>query len=495
MKLGIYNAYWSTLGGGEIQACSIVDALSGQFEIDLIGHESFDLGRAREFLSVRLEGTKFRQIQKDASNAIIASADYGLFINHTFRSTVPSLAQRSIYFCMFPHQLTSSRGRRFVKEHLGKFAARAHLSGGVISHNGVNKLIGPAIARFEPGESQLKITLDAERKIEISVSIINPIQKTEIQTISGQTTITIPPDTTCAVISPVILGKDLNIDHAPEIVGITTSGSAINPSPRSLRQRLRNFDPMDFLDSYDGISSNSIYTQQWINTYWGRDSHVIYPPVEMLQSDSPRSNTIVSVGRFFPPGSDHSKNQLELVRAFKQLCHAGLTEWKLVLIGGCAPEYRDYAMAVRREADGFPIEIRLNSPRKALNEVLQTSAIYWHATGLNSNHLSHPERAEHFGITPVEAMSAGAVPVVYAAGGVVESVRNGVNGFHYQTIDELISHTRHLINNPNLLNGFSESAIQFSRNYSREVHAQNVRSYVQQIINKDQGFSGAEREL
>ena len=46
---------------------------------------------------------------------------------------------------------------------------------------------------------------------------------------------------------------------------------------------------------------------------------------------------------------------------------------------------------------------------------------------------------EDFGITPVEAMTAGAVPILYDAGGHKEIIKEGVNGFIWQSISSLIN--------------------------------------------------------
>jgi glycosyltransferase involved in cell wall biosynthesis len=49
----------------------------------------------------------------------------------------------------------------------------------------------------------------------------------------------------------------------------------------------------------------------------------------------------------------------------------------------------------------------------------------------------HPERFEHFGMTTAEAMAAGCVPMVIAAGGQVEIVRDGGDGFWWSSPAEL----------------------------------------------------------
>ena len=73
--------------------------------------------------------------------------------------------------------------------------------------------------------------------------------------------------------------------------------------------------------------------------------------------------------------------------------------------------------------------LHVDSSGAELDALYRGAAVYWHATGLDEDIDDDPVRAEHFGITTVEAMSAGAVPVVIAAGGQPEIVRDGVDGF------------------------------------------------------------------
>ena len=74
--------------------------------------------------------------------------------------------------------------------------------------------------------------------------------------------------------------------------------------------------------------------------------------------------------------------------------------------------------------------------------------MFWHATGLGEDTDTHPERLEHFGISTVEAMSAGAVPVVIGRAGQLELCEGGVAGYHWQTVDELVARTAELIADP-----------------------------------------------
>jgi glycosyltransferase involved in cell wall biosynthesis len=201
-----------------------------------------------------------------------------------------------------------------------------------------------------------------------------------------------------------------------------------------------------------------------------------------LRSPGEKEQLIVSVGRFFGEQSGHSKRQLELVRAFRQLVESGVTGWRLVLIGGCAAADREYAMAVRAEAVGLPVEVRLNAPGSFVDSSLAAASIYWHGAGYGSDLEAMPERAEHFGIAPIEAMSAGAVPVVFDAAGPAEVVRSGVDGLVYRSLDELVAHTQRLINDEGYRNSLVASARERSVVYNHEHFETNVRSLIDRIV-------------
>ena len=72
-----------------------------------------------------------------------------------------------------------------------------------------------------------------------------------------------------------------------------------------------------------------------------------------------------------------------------------------------------------------------------LRQLYSQATLYWHATGYGENEAHHPERFEHFGITPVEAMAAGCVPIVLGKGGLPEIVEHDKSGFLWNTLDEL----------------------------------------------------------
>jgi len=204
--------------------------------------------------------------------------------------------------------------------------------------------------------------------------------------------------------------------------------------------------------SYTKFLSNSKYTAGWVKKIWDADSEVVYPPVRATVKPGKKVALITSIGRFFDPSLGHSKKQFELLEAFTRMfsSRVGIGSWKLSFVGGADSASRDYALAIRRGAIGLPVEVHLNAPRETVETTLATASIYWHGGGFGEDAQLHPERFEHFGIAVVEAMAAGAVPVVFAAAGPAEIVRHGIDGFHWKTVEELQSYTRQLMTDEEL---------------------------------------------
>ncbi len=379
MRIAVFNLYWSTYGGGEQVAGAIAKAFADDHEVVLLGPEPIDVATTIARLGIDLSGCGYLRVVDDAT-ASVASADFDLFINTTYRSSAENLAPIGLYYVHFPGPPRTGRHRatHVLARGMAGMTSRAKSGKLRAVHTGL------------------------ERRTE-------------------RTT---------------------------------------------------------WARSYTTFLSNSTFTAGWVTRMWKVPSVVLYPPVrpEVLPGD--KSHTIASVGRFFDPKYGHCKKQLDLLHAFIELEKHGADEWRLQLVGGADASSRDYALAVRRGAIGHAVDVHFNAPRSLVRETLAAAGIFWHGGGYGEDVNTHPERFEHFGIAVVEAMTAGAVPVVFGAAGPAEIVRHAVDGFHWHTPAELVHFTRELISNPSRLATMSASAQQRASDFSSESFSNGLHDAV-----------------
>jgi glycosyltransferase involved in cell wall biosynthesis len=207
------------------------------------------------------------------------------------------------------------------------------------------------------------------------------------------------------------------------------------------------------LSRFQTVVCNSDFTRGHIDPRIGRRAVVIYPPVEPVKPvRGKKKKIILSVGRFHP-----LKKQDVLIRAFRK---AGFPKYELVLAGGLLLSDEGYFRRLKTEAKGLAVRFLPNIPFDKLTALYNQASVYWHGAGYRE---TKPENMEHFGISVVEAMSAGAVPLVYNGGGLPEIVRDGLDGFLWANTDELIDKTGKIISQHGK---FSRSAVSRSREFS-----------------------------
>lgn len=208
---------------------------------------------------------------------------------------------------------------------------------------------------------------------------------------------------------------------------------------------------------------------------------VIYPPCELNGKVEPTDKStdkiiILTVGRFFTEG--HCKRQDFLIEAFIEMVsfYGDMNNVEFHIAGSMHPtkDSRDYFTRLKEMAKGFNIYLHGNIDANKLNALYKKSHIYWHATGVTINPAKYPEMLEHFGITIVEAMASGCIPIVVNKGGPPETVRNGINGFCFDSKHELIDHTLSVIKKIQNLNqkdewiNFSTNAINRANEFTKE---------------------------
>jgi len=217
------------------------------------------------------------------------------------------------------------------------------------------------------------------------------------------------------------------------------------------------------LSRYQAVVCNSEFTKRSLDRRVGERAIVIYPPVRSVGGDgAKKEKLILSVGRF--TGFHTAKKQHVLIEAFAQaLKNKQFSGWKFVLAGGLLPSDQGYFETLKGIVKGLPIVLDANISHGQLDDYYRRASVYWHAAGCGE---TDPRWMEHFGISTVEAMSAGAVPVVYAGGGQQEIVKDGQNGFLWRTIDELLKKTDHVMKNKKVVAALQKEAIETSREFS-----------------------------
>ena len=382
-KVAIYNLYWATYGGGEQVSGAIAETLSKYCDVTLLGPEEPNVEATQARLGVDLGGCAWRKVVDDLE-ASVASADFDVFINGTYRSHSVNQAPLGLYYVHFPEPPVTTRRKAI-----------------------------DAVARTGLGAMKM----------------------------------------------------------APRVP------SRLEGVRRGLQRRVID---QSWVKSYTKFLSNSKYTAGWVKKLWDAESEIVYPPVRTTVMPGTKVEMITSIGRFFDPSLGHCKKQHELLEAFTHMFSSreGIGSWKISFVGGADAASRDYALAIRRGAIGLPVAIHLNAPRELVETTLATASIYWHGGGFGEDAELHPERFEHFGIAVVEAMAAGAVPMVFAAAGPAEIVRHGVDGFHWKTLEELQSFTRQLMNDDELRSKMSSAAQLRAAAFGVKVFAKQISSLI-----------------
>ncbi|MCL2436413.1 MAG: glycosyltransferase [Clostridiales bacterium] len=236
-----------------------------------------------------------------------------------------------------------------------------------------------------------------------------------------------------------------------------------------------------FFHSYDLFLPISAFSNRWMETYWkkSRKYEIVYPPVFSEDSvvgqydENEKKNIIISVGRFFVGG--HCKKQLEMVQCF--LDHEGvLGDYEYHLAGSVFQnEEKDvlYLSQVREIAQkSNRIFIHENCSFEALISLYKQAKIFWHATGYGVDENAEPDQMEHFGITTVEAMSYGVVPVVINQGGQQEIVDEEKDGFLWCDEGEWIQKTVQVIQNEQKRKEMAVQAVEKAKRFSEEAFDQ-----------------------
>jgi glycosyltransferase involved in cell wall biosynthesis len=507
MKIAVYNRYWSTAGGGERFAGGIAHALASDHEVHLLTPEEVDWRALEERLGLDLSRARPRFVEDAGFGSLEeATRSYDLLVNCSYMSSGASGATRGLYVVHFPggydelpaaKQLVarllrpvgqSSRyrvewGRGFHLPEAAKVGTYRWTSGRsqllVWGPEGERIAVRLTLAGRAPGLPPADVSVEYERRVVAALAVESgrravPVAFEVVGSGPSQ-------PTRVDIRSTTFVPHDGGASDVREL-GVRLRSVRVGSSLGSVvRERFPGLTApppsLDFLQSYGQIVSNSEYTREWVRRLWHRESDVLYPPVDAI-APLPKESLILAVGRFFGKAAGHSKKQLELVRAFRRLVRGGAAGWELHLVGGCAPEHVDYLDQVRREARGLPVTFHVDASGAELRDLYGRASLFWHATGLGEDRERQPHRLEHFGISTVEAMSAGAVPVVFGAGGQPEIVEDSVSGMFFETLDGLVEASRRLIGHEAERERLSLGAIERARAFAPDRFAERLQKLV-----------------
>lgn len=217
-------------------------------------------------------------------------------------------------------------------------------------------------------------------------------------------------------IVPQLMQEDLDLDHMPFIknwINIEKVGPDLK---QKLIEKIGKIYDLMMINTI--VLTNSYFSKRAIEKLYGSAVKpiVIYPPVDVekfrtnVLHSNERENLILVISRFSPD------KQLENV---VDICRILVNDLKLnanmVLVGNIAAGDDRYLEMLRRLTqkhglnDNLVIEVDASFDR--LLELMRKSKVYL-----------HPFAGEPFGISTVEAMSAGLIPVVPDEGGYTEFV-------------------------------------------------------------------------
>lgn len=174
------------------------------------------------------------------------------------------------------------------------------------------------------------------------------------------------------------------------------------------------------------ILTNSRFSASMINRFLEVNSLVVYPPVNIeeylpLSRNKNRDNIVLVIGRIEP-----AKNIASVPFIAKKVKNG-----KFVIIGsiGSYSYYKHLVRLIKSLGIGDRVRILPNASEREKIELLGKAKIYL-----------HPMKYEHFGISIVEAMASGLIPVVHRSGGPwTDIVEFGRYGFGFRDEDEAVS--------------------------------------------------------
>jgi glycosyltransferase involved in cell wall biosynthesis len=206
----------------------------------------------------------------------------------------------------------------------------------------------------------------------------------------------------------------------------------------------------------DYVIANSNFTKDQIKKYYGRDSQVIHPPVD-IERFKILNKSSISRSRYLVAGRQTPYKRIDLAVA-------ACTDLKLPLtVIGDGPEHKKLVKMAGRN-----ITFLTGLSDAEVVEYFRTAKAFIFPG------------VDDFGIVAVEALAAGTPVIAYRAGGALDYIQDGKNGnfFEHQTIENLTGAINKFDSSKYKSSSIQRSALPFSS----EQFKKNFGAYLDDLL-------------
>lgn len=233
-----------------------------------------------------------------------------------------------------------------------------------------------------------------------------------------------------------------------------------------------------YMASYDLFLPNSNFTKGFLKKLWAEiPEHkikLLYPPVMQIpQLETRKKNQIFVCSRL-----ERDKNLESLIDAYRQSDFLK-ANYSLIIAGG-SDEGSIYLPELQNYAKGSNITVLHNASFGKIAKLYNESKFFWHCKGYGVDENAEPYKCEHFGITTVEAMSVGCIPIVINKAGQKEIVTEDC-GEKWLTLEELTQKTEKLAKNENLQTTYAQNAKKRAQDFLLESFTANLKSILNNL--------------
>ncbi|MEM2130548.1 MAG: glycosyltransferase [Candidatus Bathyarchaeia archaeon] len=222
-------------------------------------------------------------------------------------------------------------------------------------------------------------------------------------------------------------------------------------------------------DSANVIVANSKFTQKIVEEFMGKKAVVINPPVNLSELNcykdhTRQENIVITISRF------RSEKGLKIIPEIASY----VKDCKFVIVGIADKEskvcLKELLEEMRRLDVAERVYIYINKPQKSVQKVLRAAKVFLHT-----------QATEAFGISIVEAMAQGCVPIVPRMGGPWIDIldgEDGLYGFSYTRPIEAAEKIERLLLNERLRVEVAERAKQRAMIFSETLFSNKIRELV-----------------